>query len=353
VPSSSLVLYTNGIPIGAADLDFGNATTQPQLNALSSFSQMVNAIPSPGGVWVPTGSQVWSIYDLVLSMAEFGRQSQSAVAAADLSRSAVAGVAAPVPQPTAVRLAATLQGDGGSLIATAGHSVSSALRATGFRFASAAPDFAVTAVTRESAAPVVASAAAAMNLSGMFLQLKAQLAMDALTDTRGNAFYPTYVYPADFYTSAYDASWKSFQLTPGQNDPWAPVGSGEAVSGEMITVPLQRAWWSPWIFASRGWRFSPVSGLQALSDGGSPPQGLMPLYASLVIVARNIKTVAPAATAPLRAAAEFFKLRAAVAGSPAAVSDGTAAADPSGMIIIGFGCTALPKSPNPDPSLTW
>ena len=196
-------------------------------------------------------------------------------------------------------------------------------------------------VVSDTSTPLTASVS---GLASLFIQMKAQFSMAAVTDTLGNTFYPTYLFPANFYQSEYDSSWQSFQMTPGQNTPWTAGSQSGTITGEMITLPLQRAWWNPWIFSIRGWRFDPATGFGNLSDGGSPPQGLMPMYASALIIARNINSPSDAT----------FVLHEDPDGSfSGVIPEPSVANDPNAMLILGFVCTPLPKSPDPDPSLNW
>ncbi|HEX8707710.1 MAG TPA: hypothetical protein VF723_05570 [Pyrinomonadaceae bacterium] len=360
VPGDPVLLYSNGIPIAPSDLDFGNVVTQAQLNALSSFSQMVNAIPSPGQVWVPTGTTTWDIYNLVLTAAQFAQAAQApAPPPAQFSNTAVTvvgtGDTIQIAEPSLA-----LKERAAELLAAHNQAAFLQLERDGFRFGGGVP-------APVDPAPVLPPApqspgGAMTGLAALFLQLEAQLMTDTMTDTHGAAFYPTPLFPADFYQPQYDSSWQSFVITPGQDTPWAPLAQAGQVSGEMMTIPLQRAWWSTWIFSSTGWRFNPSMGMGELSDGGSPPRGLMPLYASALVIARNIEVVSgqPSQGGPQPAVSNPFTLHASAAGMTNAVTsaqlpanDLAGASDPSSMLIIGFVCVPLPKCPNPDMSLNW
>lgn len=360
-PGAPIVIYSNGIPISPSDLDFGNVATQAQINALSSFSQMVNAIPAPGNVWVPTGSETWSIYNLVLTMSEFAQSAPPPVPPPIPTRSvAVSGSDANlnVPNPSSQAISEIP-----TILENIGSAIFPALSYIGFEIGekgSSASGGTTTANSNAAQPPETSAPDSGGGLAAIFLQLEGQLNVDTMTDTLGNAFYPTYLYPADFYQSQYDASWKPFTVTPGEDDPWIPVGEqSSTVSGEIITLPLSRSWWSTWIFANRGWQFNPTSGFGKLSDGGVPPQGMMPMYASALIIARNLQFSQPAdAAAPPQDLNPFI-----LAADAGAAAKGSSSADaatapispvPSdSMLIIGFVCTPLPLSPNPDPSLNW
>jgi hypothetical protein len=344
----ALIIFSGAIPISPTDLDFADGGTGDQLNALSAFSQMVNAIPSPPyDYWAPSGTVSWDVYRLVLTQSAFPQAAATTVAAAVGAAPikngiAASGFRAPIREP-AVAAAAVSPAD-----------IWASLEHAGFVFSGSPPAPLPDAPT---AKPIERSAAgrvplgedlaqdvAAPGLEGTFFQLQAQLAADQLTDLRGTQFYPTRFYPPDFYLPANDAQWRAFQVQPGDNNPWAPLAQRGAITGEMVTVQVQRPWWQTWVFSSRGWTFQPSSGLGPLSDGKTPPSGLMPAYATSLAIARNVQPVRPAATSV--APHELL-----VVPNAATLTSGTST--DTSMMIIGFMCAPLPLSPNPDPSLNW
>src|SRR5262252_765514 len=348
----SSIIFSGAIPVAPEDLNFASAATRDQLNALSGFSQMVNAIPSPPyDYWAPSGMMSWDIYRLVLTQSMFA-QTTAAVAAAALSARATM-IDLPAPEASAQI------SEAGVAAAISPAEIWTGLENAGFGFVGPQPEPFSDAPTTTPIArsgdnrtrPFPAdedlveapAAPAATGLQGLFGQLRAQLDTDQLTDLNGAGFYATRFYPADFYTPANDFRWRAFQVQPGDNNPWAPLAQGGAVSGEMVLVPLQRPWWSTWVFSSRGWKFQPSSGLGVVCDGKAPPSGLMPAYATSVAVARNIQPLRPAASAT--PAANLLV----VPGSATTPTSGTTTG--TSMMIIGFVCTPLPLSPNPDPSL--
>lgn len=356
-PGASIIIYSNGIPISPADLDFGNAATQAQINALSSFSQMVNAIPSPGNVWIPTGTATWSVYNLVLTMSDFAQSAQSPSPPPSLATRSVpidgSDESLNVPAPAAKSVSAIP-----AVMESLGAMIFPELSYIGFELGERellASNVNNSVASSVAPPPENDSPETSGGLSALFLQLESQLKVDAMTDTLGNVFYPTYLFPADFYQPQYDASWKPFTVTPGQSDPWIPIGDqGGTVTGEIIILPLQRAWWSTWVFANRGWRFNPASGFGDVSDGNSPPQGMMPMYASALIIARNIQYASPsgtAASAPSQSDTNPFILK--DDGGNAATDSSVDSVPSDSMLILGFVCMPLPLSPNPDPSLNW
>lgn len=351
-----VVLFSNGIPISPADLDFGGQVTKEQINRLSSFSQMVNSIPSSTSkVWVPTGSMTWDIYERVLTMAQFADSATAAAPASggyttrDISVAGTSGaLSLSVPTPS-------LELGAGLAMASMAVDVTPALEEIGFRFK--VPLLAPVREIRSRAALAESSlqtfGGTSVGLASVFRTLAAQLQVEKRSDTTGTIFFPTPFFPADFYSSSYAENWRPFEITPQPGDLWLPVGDGGKITGEMITVLLQRSWWSPWVFSNRAWRFSPASGMGALSDGGNPASGMMPLFCSALLIARNVQVVAGQGVSRGPLLSVPFTLNRSVgvtAEIPSPLSDASASVP---MMIFGFVCTALPKSPNPDPFLQW
>jgi hypothetical protein len=64
-----------------------------------------------------------------------------------------------------------------------------------------------------------------------------------------------------------------------------------AMSFEIAQVPIVRAWMHPSYLSSKTWRFDPGNPdlkTDLLSDGGSPPNGLLPAYPTMAIFIRNL-----------------------------------------------------------------
>ncbi|MGH9370988.1 MAG: hypothetical protein ACRD15_05600 [Vicinamibacterales bacterium] len=346
-----MIIFSGAIPVAPEDLDFAGATPRDQLHALSGFSQMVNAIPSPPyDYWAPSGMMSWDIYRLVLTQSLFAQATSTAVAAARRDSPKMIDVLASDPQ-------AQMGEAGVAAAAISPAEIWASLENAGFGFSGSQPEPFLDAPTTTPIEPSAdsrtglfpgsedtAQDARALGLQGVFGQLRAQLDADQMIDLNGAGFYPTRFYPADFYAPANDFRWRAFQVQPGDNNPWAPLAQGGAVKGEMVVVPMQRPWWSFWVFSSRGWKFQPSSGFGVLCDGKTPPSGMMPAYATSLAIARNIQPLRPAASV---APAHLLV----VPGNAATPTSGTSTG--TSMMIIGFICTPLPLSPNPDPSLNW
>ncbi|MCR8961648.1 hypothetical protein O0550_00290 [Brevibacillus halotolerans] len=137
---------------------------------------------------------------------------------------------------------------------------------------------------------------------------------------------------------------------------------------EMIQLPLIRPWWDPLIFKNRGWKWAPGVSPDLISDGGRPPQGLMPIYATDLILARNLKITMDMTSAISTAVREKLSVSGSVGFGPFSLRGNYATDDAnqtfnftetgngievSGAQIIGFLGEVLPKSPDPDPDLNW
>jgi hypothetical protein len=359
-----MVLFTNGIPISPADLDFQGAVNKDQINRLSAFSLLVNDIPAANSkVWLPDGTKTWDIYELLLTMAQFP------VSSSEMNRE-ISALASPASPRGASLATPAKQQDLALNWKDAAAGIGNTLRSVGFQLKSPPvapePSPSRSLGLRPQAAMANANQPGA-GLAALFQNLLAKLTSSTLTDLQlGTQFRPTVFYPTDFYQAAYDSYWQPFELTPQKGDVWMPVPAGGKITGEMITVQLQRSWWSTWVFSNRAWRFSPDSGMQPLSDGGSPPSGSMPLFPSALLIARNVKTVLPQNSSPAAAAAESaappfapFTLISAPAAPQGNVPTALPQAQPVAadsappMMIFAFVCTPIGLCPNPDPSLNW
>jgi hypothetical protein len=124
----------------------------------------------------------------------------------------------------------------------------------------------------------------------------------------------------------------------------------------------------PEIFWSRGWKWSPESGLGPVSDGANPPEGLMPLYPTAVIIARNLEIGLDMTNESNSSSWSSVSTSASFGWGPFSISgnyshsESQAQSDYTqsdsgisvpGPQIIAFVCEVIPQSPNPDPSLNW
>jgi hypothetical protein len=238
--------------------------------------------------------------------------------------------------------------------------------------------------------------------AAMYDVLRANLAANRLTDTRGQLFHPTCLYPADPLMPALKPSWvhcefslRDLQTFPSNSQAssgasagagwglWsvgtsAQYGSGHTsygcdttglmVQAELIQVPLVRPWLRPEIFASRGWRWSPRAGFGPISDGRIPPKGLMPLYPVSVILAKDVminldmtSRQNQSSWLSISAGASFGWGPFSISGNvihPRTSAESHFTQSMSGISvpgpqIVAFVCEMLPKSPNPDPTLPW
>jgi hypothetical protein len=232
--------------------------------------------------------------------------------------------------------------------------------------------------------------------------LRGNLAADQMTDTLGQAFHPAYLSLPDPLMPALKASWvryewslrdlQMFSATP-QTDSgssagpgwglWcsgasAQYGSGQKsfecdttglmVQAELLQMPLKRAWLRPEVFGSRGWCWSPRARFGLLSNGGIPPDGLMPLYPASVILAKDVainldmtSRQNQSSWSSISAGASFGWGPFSISGNviqPGASAESHFMQSLSGISvpgpqIIAFMCEMLPKAPDPDPNLPW
>jgi len=153
---------------------------------------------------------------------------------------------------------------------------------------------------------------------------------------------------------------------------------GFRLSFQIAQVPIVRPWFKEAFITSKAWRFDPgnpdVQG-KDVSDGGSPPTGLIAAYPTTAIFLRNLQLSIAADSA----AGQFiqrYQASAQSGGGYAAIGPiflgGTAwhvsssgstqssfthtwndrGMSVDGMQLAAFRCHIFPKSPDPDPSIT-
>jgi hypothetical protein len=124
----------------------------------------------------------------------------------------------------------------------------------------------------------------------------------------------------------------------------------------------------PEIFWSRGWKWAPTAGFGPVSNGGSPPQGLMPLFPTAVILAQNLAINLDMTNEKNSSSWSSIKTSASFGWGPFSISGNYGRSDSQsksgytqsnsgikvpGPQIIAYICEVIPQSPNPDPKLDW
>lgn len=151
-----------------------------------------------------------------------------------------------------------------------------------------------------------------------------------------------------------------------------------ALSFEISQIPIVRPWFKTPFLTSKTWRFDPTnpdSKNDMLCDGGTPPKGMMPAYPTSVIFVRNlVLTLGESSgfsewynqqSSSASSGGGFVSFGPFCIGGSGSTGSGSAShtfkANASwdgqsirvpGMQIVGYRCHILPKSPNPDPTIT-
>lgn len=230
----------------------------------------------------------------------------------------------------------------------------------------------------------------------------------------GSVYLPTGYLPSDILDTAWPVITVTRQqlagLTaaapPALRDQLSGVDGPahiESVSFEYSAVKVMRTWLAPEAFGSRAWRFRDPT--RVLSDGAQPPTGECTAYVEGLVLARTVtvrrradarldlgflpsgrpsqtvliarpyareamlarvaarkarNSVAavpvtairrPARTAPVRIPsrrAPVLRPQRPTTPAPAVITS-----DPDEVYVIAFQCRTLPRSPDPDPTLTW
>lgn len=196
------------------------------------------------------------------------------------------------------------------------------------------------------------------NVGALFTDLR-----DAFAVARSDGgLHPTGYYPVTATpppeTWLADAGWKPFTLTQterslAEGGASLPLGArgkvpddldaSVALTMETKRVSLTRPWLEMNLFKNRRWRLQ-ASGFRMASTGNpaDPEPGLMPLMVTGVLLSRKLVLTGRWPSARLRALGPFT-----LAGAPT-LQDGQLTLRTEGAQIIGFFCTSVPRSPDPD-----
>jgi hypothetical protein len=428
---SFLAFCSPGVIVSRRELNFGDMSTKVLINANSAFSQVVNNIPNSAGFWGPTGKKVWDIYQNAITQIDLPASTLSDKEAKMLKKaqdflyqsqtttdpftdeqktSIVDSVPYANYQALMAKYQAALKNYNGLLIQANAPGAADSLVQDFARNGAAYKQQVIAAYgewTSKGYKQYVEEAVGIIgNLTGkgpaaLYQTMVANFDADRLTDSLGSSFYPTYVYPKDPLNPAFGGSWMNFyfnlqDVQTFQSDSstnsggsasggwglWsgsasASYGSGQSdyesdtsnlsLAVQLIQLPLTRPWMRPEIFWSRGWRWSD-SASGPISDGKTPPQGLMPLYPTSVIVAKNLAIKLDMSNTKNQSSFSKISTSASFGWGPFSISgnysqsnsessshftqSSTGITVPDAQIIA-FVCEVLPMSPNPDPSLNW
>ncbi|MEM7061689.1 MAG: hypothetical protein AAF572_00775 [Cyanobacteria bacterium P01_B01_bin.77] len=144
---------------------------------------------------------------------------------------------------------------------------------------------------------------------------------------------------------------------------------------KIAQVMISRPWFKTAFLNSQSWRFDqndPVAKSEMVSDGGSPPKGMIPAYPTAMIVIKDLKLSLGKSEGSSRflSAHKQSRVSGGMSFAPlnlgssftAATSLGATSSElhshaeeqglnVPGMQVIGFKCHVLPKSPNPLPEI--
>jgi hypothetical protein len=232
--------------------------------------------------------------------------------------------------------------------------------------------------------------------------LKQRFERSKFSTPEGDQYYLTKYFPGKFWDDSHKGGWLKF--TFGYNEVHEinesssmNVGGGGSVSVglwsigasasyaeqreffkadiantalqvSLTVVPIRRSWFDASILKSRGWKFDPNINQNVLSDGGTPPKGLLPAYATAMILARDMKLSTDMSSEQNEHVATQFSASGSVGWGPFSVRGNysrntdrkthdfvknAAGLEAPGMQIIGYMCEYVGKLPNPDNNLNW
>ncbi|PZM84288.1 MAG: hypothetical protein DKT66_06540 [Candidatus Melainabacteria bacterium] len=429
--TSFLSFCKPGIAIDNDDLDFGDQTTMKQIQSLSNFSQLVNSIPNPTEVWSKTQGKVWDVYgdaitSINLPVKELTPQQEQLLARAKkvlytevFSTDPVSGTVEKQYMPTPAYKAykqkfteymAALRKYNNIMIAAKKPNApadviqdwnlngpvyeqekniaESEWHSFGFKDEVETAEGAIERLTGQGP-------------EALYKGFRAELNGAKRKDGFGITYYPTFAFPPNILSSAYDDSWTNFTYKASEahdyssktKTKWGGGGgfgiglfsvggsverqnentfhecdtSGLEMSVELLQVPLISPWLRTQIFKSRGWDWLD-SHKERISNGTIPPSGMMPLIPNSIILARKLSVSLNKSSEVNKTSMSKLKASASAGWGPFSVKGNYSRSDSSasrdfhetdtgfsfeGPQIIGFMCEILPMSPNPDLEMTW
>jgi hypothetical protein len=362
----------------ALNVDGGQSMTpQEALNTASDLARTVNAVPRVADRWSPDGRMMWEVYDEVLSQALVAADSATQSEQQSLQRAM--SYLYESPGTDSANLAAyqnyanlhaqaqikynamRLDGVSAAELGAQGEQVNIAYgewTANGFKHEVEAAFATIDQVTGRN--PQLAWA-----------QWKSQFRSAKLSDLRDQDFYQTYIYPPQFCRPGADQYWTRVTLEAGELAGGSANGLTTMAAPDALTsadgtvarlaidvarVQIMRPWMSSGVFGSRSWRWPDARA--PLSDGATPPKGSLPAYPTAMLLARNlVLELEPSSTQHVPTLAERAARGQLSLGplslASAAPDQGVNGLRSEGLQIIAFLCQRLPKSPDPDPMLTW
>src|SRR5437879_10384258 len=242
-PNTSFLAFCSpGIAIAESDLAFGDMSTKAMVNANSAFSQLVNNVPNSQGFWGLTAKKVWDIYQDAITNIELPDSPLTPQQQTELTNAQNFLVQQVTKTDPITGNKSTVIADSPAYAAYKLYQTSyiNALKNyNGLQIQANAPGASDAIVQAWSAngpalQQLVASAYGAWtadgykdyveealgvisNLAGqgpqaLYQTLKSNFATDRRSDTLGNQFYPTYVYPSDPLNSALSDSWMAYEF---------------------------------------------------------------------------------------------------------------------------------------------
>ena len=289
-------------------------------NAHAQFSLLVNEIPS-GPLWQPEDSRLWDVYGEILTDAELletsrtPKQQKAYDKAFDLLYADKGGLPAPSARVVAYErhrdayLAAAMEYNnrkGEALTSSADPAVTTAWGAEEPKLLAEVQDAAAAWAGPGRRAEVEEARRVLRDLGSDSPQVAWAGYRKLFDPDLPEIFFRTSVDGLSYVPSGYvptdvaDVAWPRITVTADELGALADLApeelrsrlgtSGDAgiemVSFEYSFITVARPWFTPQLFASKGWRFRDPG--RVLSDGGSPPKGSCTAYVTGLVLARNI-----------------------------------------------------------------
>ncbi|MBS4189475.1 hypothetical protein KHA94_04485 [Bacillus sp. FJAT-49705] len=402
-----------GLAISAEDLTFNDPNNPTHKNRHYGFSQLVNNIPNPIGFWSTSSSKVWDIYEKAITNVQLTRSELSANERQQVEdcRNFIRSNKSTYDQYQAIYTLANKKYTTLYNAANAPNADPQTISDWNTNGESlkqerdeAKNDWITLGFKNEYEEKIgILKLLTGRGPGIIYNNLRQDFTDSRATDSRQNEFYRTY-YDPDGALTSYPNSWSTLTFdhsdlqiyTNNSSSSWGG-GAGLdfglfsastsvqhteeqermecdtnnfSMSVDLLQIPLSRAWYKPFIFDNRSWRWAPGIGEPPISDGQIPPQTRvsMPLVPVSLVVAKNLNLTIDKSSSVNQRAFERIDVSASGGFGPFSIKGNYHSENSTsslqyehtstgikvdGTQIIGFICDILPQSPNPDPNLDW
>ena len=306
-----------GITMSSQNLDFdltnnkSGLNSQGALQALSTFSYLVNQVPKLSSRWSTDGSLLWNEYNTVLTQAvvAFSESTEQEKREIEDARNFIDKNLESYKQYQYLYLQALSEYNSKKL--SAQFSNDSNIQQEWLtqevlylaKVKNAENDWVNIGKRREVESKfIIIDQITGRNPGIAWAKWKDEFQQSKLTNLNDQDFYATDFYPKEFYQEGAETQWTKLTIDASEIKGLSSHKDGSSeedfysdglersasnLSLELIQVQIIRPWLNPSVFKSSAWKFPDDRKL--LSDGGKTTTGSLPAYINSIIFIRNLQ----------------------------------------------------------------